>query len=243
MLMRKATGILNDRDPGFTLIEMAVAIFVIALLLGSFLVPLTTQVEQRQITDTDKTLSEFRDALLGFAVANGYLPCPDTGTNGAENVNAATGQCSTISSGIAYGRLPHSTLGLNNSDVWGNRVSYYINEQFARRSPAATFTLTSAGNDVFICTAQACTTTLSTTAIFALVSHGRNGYGAINLGTGSQNALSSSADEQENYDTDRNVVYRTRTAVGAAAGEFDDVVVWLPRYTLFNRMVAAGKLP
>jgi len=31
--------------------------------------------------------------------------------------------------------------------------------------------------------------------------------------------------------------------VGSTAGEFDDVVTWLGKYTLFNRMVAAGKLP
>jgi hypothetical protein len=36
---------------------------------------------------------------------------------------------------------------------------------------------------------------------------------------------------------------RTITAVGSTAQEFDDIVIWLGKYTLFNRMVAAGKLP
>jgi len=31
--------------------------------------------------------------------------------------------------------------------------------------------------------------------------------------------------------------------VGSTSGEFDDVVVWIPKTTLFNRMVAASKLP
>jgi hypothetical protein len=31
--------------------------------------------------------------------------------------------------------------------------------------------------------------------------------------------------------------------VGSTAGEFDDVVTWLGRYSLYNRMVSAGKLP
>ena len=26
-------------------------------------------------------------------------------------------------------------------------------------------------------------------------------------------------------------------------GEFDDIVVWIPPYVLFNRMIAAGRLP
>jgi type II secretory pathway pseudopilin PulG len=230
---------------GFTLIEIAVVLFIITLLVGSLLVPLEAQVEQRQVSDTEKTLAEVRDALLGFAVANGYLPCPDTGTNGAENATGAGNtQCTTITSGIACGRLPHRDLGVANSDVWGNRLTYCVNELFARRGSGNTFALTTAGNDVYICTTQACTTRVSETAVLAVVSHGRNGYGAINLNTGVQNALASSADEQENYDNnDRNIVWRIRTAIGAAAGEFDDIVIWVPRYTLFNRMVAAGKLP
>ena len=51
------------RSRGFTLIELAVALFIIALLLGSILVPLATQVEQRQISETQKTMEEIRDAL------------------------------------------------------------------------------------------------------------------------------------------------------------------------------------
>src|SRR5687768_18621141 len=94
---------MTRRQSGFTLIEIAIAAFIIALLLGSLLVPLATQVEQRQISDTEKILAEIRDALVGFAVANGYLPCPDknagvagagTANDGVEDVTAA-GYCVT----------------------------------------------------------------------------------------------------------------------------------------------------
>ena len=242
--LRGAVGIPGNVR-GFSLIEMAVVLFVITLLIGSLLVPLGTQVEQRQISETEKALEEIREALLGFAVANGYLPCPDTGTNGLENV-AGTGLCNTITGNIACGRLPHATLGVANSDVWSNRFTYCINEQFARRSPATSFSLITAGTDVNICAAAAgpCATAISTSAVLAVVSHGKNGFGAINLATGAQNPAAPHADEQENYDNnDRFIVWRARTGAGATAGEFDDIVVWLPRFTLFNRMVAAAKLP
>lgn len=230
---------------GFTLIEMAVAMFVIALLLGSILVPLTTQVEQRQISDTQKTLDEIRDALIGYAIANGNLPCPDTGTNGTENVDTTTGRCTTILGGIAAGRLPHLNLGLGNSDLWGNRFTYVVNEQFARRTgtTSSPFTLSTGGTDVRICTTQACTTTLSTTAVFAVISHGKNGLGAVNYSTNATNPASASVDEQDNYGTDADIVNRPQFTGGPPASEFDDIVVWLSRYTLFNRMVAGGKLP
>jgi len=227
---------------GFSLIEMTVVLVVISLLVGSILVPLATQVEERQVSDAEKTLEEIRDALVGFVTVNGYLPCPDTGTNGTENISS--GACTSPTSGIKCGRLPHGNLGLGTSDVWGNRFTYCVNELFARRSPSTPFTLSTAGNDVYICTTQACTTTISTTAVFAVVSHGKNGYGATNFNTGTQKTLATAADEQENYDNnDRNIVYRTRTEIGTTAGEFDDIVVWVSRYTLFNRMVVAGKLP
>ncbi len=224
---------------------MAVAIFIIALLVGSMLVPLTTQVEQRQVSETQKTLDEIRDALLGFTAANGYLPCPDTDTNGLENVNTGTGQCSTIAGGIAAGRLPHGNLGLANSDLWGNRFTYVVNEQFARRSPDTPFSLSTPGTDIRVCATSACvaTATLSTTAVFAVISHGKNGFGATNFATGNTNPASASVDEQDNYGTDADIVSRPLFTGGAAASEFDDIVIWLSRFTLFNRMVAAGKLP
>ncbi len=228
---------------GFTLIELAVALFVIVLVLGSLLVPLTTQVEQRQISDTEKTLQEIREALIGYAVSKGNLPCPDTGTNGAENINAGTGLCNTIVGGIAAGRLPYADLGLGNSDLWGNRFTYVVNEVYARRSPATPFALAATGTDVRVCTTQACTTTLSTTAVFAILSHGKNGFGAVNFTSGATNPASGSVDEQDNYGTDADVVYRPHFTGGTTASEFDDIVVWLSKYTLFNRMVSGGKLP
>jgi type II secretory pathway pseudopilin PulG len=231
------------RARGFTLIEAAVAVFIIALLLGSILVPLTTQVEQRQVGDTQKTLDEIRDALVGFAAAKGYLPCPDTGADGLENANAGTGRCAVFVGGIAAGRLPHVDLGLGSSDVWGNRFTYLVSEPFAQRSPATPFSLSTVGTNIRICTAQACATTLSTTAIAAVVSHGRNGFGATNLSTGAQNPASPSLDEQDNYGADADLVSRPRLTGGAPASEFDDIVMWLSRHTLFNRMVAAGRLP
>jgi prepilin-type N-terminal cleavage/methylation domain-containing protein len=237
------TLVVTRPQKGFTLIEMAVAVFIIALLLGSILVPLTTQVEQKQISDSQRMLDDIKESLMGYALTNGYIPCPDTNNDGAEDVVVGTGLCGTIVGGIASGNIPWTTLGiLSNTDPWGNRFRYVINERYARRSPGTPITLSGGGTDVRICATAACATTLSTTAAAAILSLGKNGYGATN-GAGGTNAAPSSADEIENLDTDRDVVSRIPTAVGAAAGEFDDIVTWLSSYVLFNRMVSAGKLP
>ena len=56
---------------------MAVGLDIIALLLAGLLVPLTTQVNQRQNSGTQKAFDEIKEALTEFAIANGYLPCTD----------------------------------------------------------------------------------------------------------------------------------------------------------------------
>ena len=234
---------------GFTLIEVAVVLFIIVLVLGSILVPLATQVEQRQISDTEKTLAEIRESLIGFAVANGYLPCPDkatalagggTANDGVEDVTVA-GACVATSEG----NLPWVTLGVGSNDVWGNRFRYQVTAAFASRAPGSTFTLTSAGT-ITVCSGTGCgvTARYTTDAVAIVISLGKNGLGAINANTATANpAPPVASDENENVTGPSQFMSRTRTSADSAAGEFDDVVVWLSRHVLLNRMVAAGKLP
>jgi prepilin-type N-terminal cleavage/methylation domain-containing protein len=234
---------LPNRQRGFSLIELAIAMFIMALILGSILVPLATQVEQRQIGVTEKTMDEIRDALLGFAAVNGYLPCPDTDNDGTENIVAATGRCASIAGNIAAGNLPWNTLGMAiSTDAWSNRFRYTINERYAWRAPAALITLTGGGTDVRICATAGCGGS-GIAVVAAVASMGRNGYGATNSQTGVANPAPTAADELENLDADREIVSRTASAADAGAGEFDDIVLTISQFVLFNRMIAAGKLP
>lgn len=236
------------RHTGFTIVELAVVLFIIALVLGSILVPLGTQVEQRQIAESQKTLEEIREALIGFAMANGYLPCPDrqtgaTANDGVEDVSTS-GQCSVITGAapdtLAAGNLPWVTLGLGQQDAWGNRLRYTVLETYARRPPATVFALATGGG-LRVCPATTCPTALTATAVAVIISHGKNGLSAINATTNLPNPAATSPDEVNNANNDRDAVSRTpSTAAGAV---FDDIVIWLPKYILNNRMVAAGKLP
>lgn len=135
---------------GFSLIELAIGIAIIALLLGSLLVPLQSQVESRKVADTQKILDNAREALLGYAAANGYFPCPADyagGSAGAEasgsSHNAGSGACpSNVTGGVTptvyIGYLPAVTLGFTPVDAngyavdaWGgtgtqNRIRYAV---------------------------------------------------------------------------------------------------------------------
>jgi len=238
---------------GFSLIELAMVMLIIALLLGSIMAPLTTQIEQRQISDTQKTLENIKEALVGHAIAKGHLPCPDrtsagagtandTANDGVEDYNTGTGACFST---IQTGNVPWVTLGLGMSDPWGNRFRYRVHSSYAQRSPAALFSLSTLTN--LTVHASAAGTLLTSTspdgAVAVIISHGKNGYGAMNSLTNTAQPAPTSPDELDNSAGGTGYTSRTITPADSPAGEFDDIVAWIGKYTLFNRMVAAGKLP
>lgn len=236
---------------GFSLIEMAFVLVIITLLLGGLLVPFATQVEQRRIAETNKAMEEIKEALIGFALANGRLPCPDTllSNNGIEDPQGGPCPANTV------GNLPWATLGVGASDAWGNRFSYQVTPEFA--DPATRFSLTTMGT-LKICTTNTCpsTSTLANKVPAVIVSHGKNGLGAINaniIGPTASTTTPIGLDEQKNihFTTAGNdFVSRIHTSSRpsctdgtATPCEFDDLVTWLSPNILFNRMVAAGRLP
>jgi len=231
---------------GFTLIEIGIVLFILALMLSSLLVPLATQVNQRNISDTQKKLDEAKEAVIGYAASQTppHLPCPDVtsgaGANdGQEDFNAGTGACNA-----QEGNIPWVTLGVAPTDSWGNRIHYAVSAAFSNRAPAATMSLASVGT-LTICPVAACTaaTAVAINVPAVILSYGKNGWGAINSSTNALNPAPTSADEIEDTNGDAIFVSRSQTDVGSPAGEYDDIVVWLSSSVLFNRLVAAGKLP
>jgi len=126
------------------MIELAVALIIIAILLGSILVPLNTQVESRKIDETQRIIARAREALLGYAAAYGYFPCPASPTsNGQEAVvdrNLGTCHVTTFGANVYQGFLPAASLGLTPTDSqgylldgWGfspqNRIRYAVSTQ------------------------------------------------------------------------------------------------------------------
>lgn len=210
---------------GFTLIEIAIAVFIMALLLGTLMVPLTTQVNQKGQSEVRKQLTEMSDALLGFLAAYGYLPCPDTDGDGLENVTGAS--CTA-----AEGNFPSATLGLANQDPWGQVYRFRVTPAFAQRPSVIALQPPTAGV-IRICTTAACATVLSNDAAAVIVSLGKN------LG----NCAGTCTDENENTDGDTTFVSRTVTDAGTSAGEFDDYLMWLTPSIVFNRLIAAERLP
>lgn len=114
---------------GFSLVELTVVLFIVALLMGGMMTTISVQVEQQRIKDTQRILEEAKEALIGFAAVNGRLPCPASpSTTGVENPSNG-GSCVNPWNGF----LPAVTLGLPHTDAqgyaldaWGNQIRYAI---------------------------------------------------------------------------------------------------------------------
>lgn len=234
----------NKPASGFTLIEMAMVLVIVGLLLGGLLLPISAQMDQRNYSGTNKIMEDSKEALVGYALSNRHLPCPDktAGANNGANDNPNDGVEDFNAAGnciVQEGRLPAATLGLQTAlDYWGQPLIYRVTPTYSDRAPLNTFSLGSNGN-LRVCNEAACNVPrLTDTAVAVIVSRGKN------LGVcATLPSPPGCPDERENDDADNDFVRHTPTVTGSANGEFDDVVVWLSSNILLNRMVQAGQLP
>ena len=118
---------------GFTLTELAIVMLIIGLALVGLLGPINRQIQQAHYNVTQERLEAAREAVLSFAVVNGRLPCPDQNGDGLEdrrlpNDPARIGCLNHIYEGF----LPWATLGVLQTDYWGNRFRYRVAYEFVR---------------------------------------------------------------------------------------------------------------
>jgi len=144
-----------SRSKGFSLVELAVALAIIALLLAGALIPLSTQIDVRNGADTQRSMESIKDAIIGFAQANGRLPCPADGSLPAGAVGAGTEQvsgnsctavnsasCTAVNGAIPCSVVPWATLGVPETDAWGRRFTYRVSQVFSDGFAASTWSTT-----------------------------------------------------------------------------------------------------
>lgn len=225
------------RDAGFSLVEMAVVLVILGLVISSLLLPISTQREVQKINATRTNMSLIAEALYGFVILNGRLPCPSTEAD-PSNVNYGREDASCSSSYVSDGFLPWKTLGVPETDEWGARrtdaaspwhgywryridrnftTSVSFNNNILSISPAYGDSLSvidADGNALTTVTERPLAIVYSTGA--NLVENGENADFEAMSGT-----------------------YQS----GSISTTFDDMLFWITRPILVNRMVMAGKLP
>ncbi len=205
---------------GFSLIELAIVLIIIGFLMGYLLIPISAKKDQQYLKSTQKTLEEIKDALLGFAVREGRLPCADIDDDGVENP-----PCDTSITNVE-GDLPWKDLKVGRYDVWGNPFRYRA---------AATF----------------CTTgkTVGITNISSSTLRVRNLNNINWTSFGGVVAIIFSYGKNHKADNGNKVIDATYVHDGYVEYQndpnknFDDILTWLSRNTLMNRLTTAKRWP
>ncbi len=210
---------------GFSLIEMAIVMLIVGLLLGGLLMPLSEQVNLERYRETERQLQSIREALLGFALDQQRLPCPDTTGDGVED-----SPCSDVEGGV-----PWLTLGVGRRDSWQRPLRYRVDASFylSIPDPAAT----SSGLSVRQQDGTALTAANPDAPVAIIFSCGRDG-----LANDENDAAGADVANCSNPGG-VNALYTQDVPNDDPANSFDDLLIWLSKNTLLNRLVAAGKWP
>ena len=230
----------------FSLIELSVVIIVVSIIAAGVLSVSVGKVSNNKVRITHERINEIYKALGSYVVANKRMPCPASiiaikssdSNYGVEGT--AAGAC-TAGTGVyaggtnlVYGMVPVRTLGLKSSfaeDGFGNKIAYFIDKSFTDSS-----LFTSAVGSITI---QKYTggapSTVATSQMFALVSHGANQSSAFGSNSNGQNTVTADTDEMSNdattfIDLAKTAIFtNTLTASTERSTTFDDIIFYKSR--------------
>lgn len=257
---------------GFSLVEMAVVIFIVGILLSAGLKLLSAKVNSAQIEVTRTHQESIKQALISYLGRNKRLPCPTNVANGT--LPAPLPPCNIT------GIIPYAELGLDLStalDGWENYFTYAISPSLitsplppktppyttswhyrynpnsnippnTSNSTLAFWPTNSIGGISVSDGANVISNpSLATGAVVALLSYGKNGYGAFNVKLGTNDFTEAGVDELQNINPVNApgnilIIKRDTTDSNAAGGVFDDVVLTLNASELISPLVLSGSV-
>lgn len=253
---------IRERPRGFALLEAWIALVVLALLLGGLALPLSAQVQMRRQEEARRQLEEARDAVMGFAAAQGRLPCPAVDGGAATEAFAAGSDPSTGGCADFYGGyLPAATLGVHGVDAQGfardpwatpaNRLRYAVfggdvngvAHALTRTDGMRAATLAGLGaapHFLFMCSSGRAASAAGCGPASLQLTR-RAAFVILSTGANAWQAPVAGSDEARNLDGD--AVFVSREASLAPDNAFDDLLLWVPIHLVAHRLIVAGRLP
>lgn len=253
---------------GFTLLEMAIVLVILAALLSYTFMPLRAQLETANIKEARSKLAQIEDALYGFAIANGRLPCPTL--PGEDGLSAPEDPVSACDSYIGF--VPSVTLGLKGEincdglllDPWGRPYRYSVTgddangnniDDFVVSNELRTVGIDLAAPDLRVChnLDAACIAGSGTPAadiiadnvvavIFSMGTTSRVNSAAENENAGEGSPLPSNCGLAA-YPIGNDRFYYAAKRREIAEQEFDDNLIWISPHILYGKLLQAGRIP
>ncbi len=230
------------RPKGFSLIELTIVLLISGLLLGTMLKPLGAKLDQSKRQRARQQLEEIYDALIGFAIVNGRLPCPSTKDSAGQEPAVCT---------MGHGFVPSAALSISGYfdkaglllDPWNNPIRYSVSladsnvfgtpgrADFVSTDEMLLIGPQNLKPDLVICariTGDSCTSqNIRANQVPAVIySQGKSS--------------SNTEEERENADDDN--VFSSMAFSQLSGSEYDDILIWLSDNVLFARMIQAGAL-
>ena len=173
------------RRSGFSLLELSMVLLVSGLMLG-FFTQMGTSVKRAECyTTTRAQLPTINEAIQRFVRKNDRLPMPAARNISIEDINygrEALAAVITQAGGVSFGALPFQALGLTPSmagDCWGNKFTYMVTTALTTSAASGGYLdATVPGN---IARKSTIATTTDSTIAYAIVSHGIDQLGAVEL--------------------------------------------------------------
>ena len=217
----------TKRQNGFTLIELSIVLIIIGLLLGGLLMPLASQMHESRVAQSLARLNEAKEALIGFALVNQRLPCPDTDGDGLEQA----APCNN-----SEGVLPWRSLGIGQFDAWQREIRYRGDNAFTTNTLIPDPANTTSGLSVQNRTGAPLSEVNPNAPAAILFSCGDNGL--PDLGNDANGAINTDALCSNPGAPD--AIYIQDDYVKDV---FDDILLVLSKSVLIYKLAAAGKWP
>lgn len=174
----------KHQQNAFTLLEVAIAIMIVGLLMGTFMSYYNTDRSARADMYTKQRMDRVMNVIANFVIMNNRMPCPaDPGQPENQRGNEKGGCSGNVEKGI----LPFRTLGISDNDAkdgYGHYMTYVMagglstssgtgatdsNSKFCTSSPPALLQIRNGA------------ATVSSDVAVALISHGPGGAGGYNI--------------------------------------------------------------
>lgn len=252
---------------GFTLIEMAIVFLILAALLSYTFMPLRAQLETANIKEARGKLAEIEQAIYGFAIANGRMPCPtEPGEDGLSQPQDPAAACTSY-----IGFVPAVTLGLKGEincdglllDPWGRPYRYSVtdadvggingSDDFVAINELRNVGIAAATPDLRVChnLDAACTggspgadviADEVVAVIFSMGTKSRANNAAENENADENNPLPSTCGLPA-YPIGDDEYYYAAQRREIAGQEFDDQLIWISPSILYGKLLQAGQIP
>jgi len=181
----------RNRSAGFTLIEMAVVLTILALSAAGGMTILSKAIRAQKTDDTYDKMEYIMSAIEEYVTENGHLPCPTSTQDGLGEeesgfgIGSGTNNCSAIPGGfsgvgnIVRGFVPVYTLKISPDylyDGWNRRFSYIVDEDLTSAAGFSTDT-----GSIAVMNEADIVLTGGELAAVLIISHGERGHGAHRL--------------------------------------------------------------